>query len=102
MGESGPGLGMTEMYAPPFPRAVYARRSVAGAPIDSKAKATGEVPAILLISARMASSERARSRTCVAPRDLRYASCLSEDVVIIGEKQFNLAAWMAGICPVSV
>jgi len=33
----------------------------------------------------------------VAPRDWRYDACLSEAVVMIGEKPENLANWMTGI-----
>jgi len=35
-----------------------------------------------------------RSMTCVAPKDLRYSSFLSEAVVMMGEKPESFASWI--------
>lgn len=43
-----------------------------------------------------ASGTATRSRTCVAPRDLTYASLRADAVVMIGEKPESFASWIAG------
>jgi len=46
------------------------------------------------ISAARDSEDELRSRTVVAPMDLRKSVCVREAVVIIGENPDRFASWM--------
>jgi len=48
----------------------------------------------LFISAARDSEDELRSRTAVAPMDLRKSVCVREAVVIIGENPDSFASWM--------
>ncbi len=54
------------------------------------------VAVIFAISVASWAVDKLRSRTAVAPIDLRCAVFLRDAVVIIGEKPEILASWMAG------
>ena len=49
---------------------------------------------IFFISAATDSEDELRSRTVVAPMDLRKSVCVREAVVIIGENPDSFASWM--------
>ena len=78
---------------PPGATRSYIAFCVSGVETASTAYKTG----LLVICATLVAivDVDARSITCIAPRDLRYASLCFEAVAMMGEKPFMRAAWIA-------
>lgn len=54
----------------------------------------GALGVTLLITDSRSESETLQLMTCVAPIDLRYSACLSEAVVMMGEKPESFVSWI--------
>lgn len=61
----------------------------------SKMTSIGFPPVSAGRSARIASADRVRSTTCVAPREVSRAALRGDAVVMIGLKPDSFASWMA-------
>lgn len=86
-------LGSVNTSVPPEPRSDHPICCVPVREIASYTTFIGLV-VTLLTAALTSSAGRRLSNTCVAPSDLRNASCLGEAVVMIGEKPERRASWM--------
>lgn len=85
--------GRTIASVPPGASALYATFCVFASETASKTSLIG-ADAIFVTSARRASSERLRSRTCVAPWRFRLSALRREAVVTMGPKPASLDSWM--------
>ena len=96
-------VGDTTMTSAPLEASSYARGIVSGRDTASntKGKPTSVFGRMVRASAHSAACARVRSRTCVAPRDARYAACWGDAVVTIGVKPERRRNWIAVADPAS-
>ena len=92
---AGTAGGPVVRSVPPGASAAYPTACVSGDEIESYTSSMGAPPVAEAIAAERAEGERARSRTCVAPRAVRRAALCGDAVVMMGENLFRRATWMA-------